>query len=167
MSWNILIPSSLDGWWIYKVRKARRKGISNHFQISYLMPNYENSCIPELLSFYRAETSLVGSQEETTYESDFVKRCRCCLSARGKRRIFFVQLSFPEYHRLLCLSQASDKSHESDFDFMKANGYACLLGETGGRMRCITFWKKDKLDIAFPELACSKDRTISTFATSS
>eukprot|EP00971_Amphidinium_carterae_P268762 5331639-Amphidinium_carterae.1 len=42
---------------------------------------------------------------------------------------------------IVCLQEVSDKSFQSDFDFMQPAGYTAIMHEKTGRMRPATFYR--------------------------
>ena len=61
---------------------------------------------------------------------------------------------------VVCLQEAGERSYETDFDFLTEQGFDYRI-IAKGRMRCITFWKADRLSIApggdaYSKVSCIK-----------
>jgi hypothetical protein len=163
LSYNVLLPNSVDGWWNYKM---------------YLPPLTDRSMAewPYRRNLLQERIQLIGTS--------FITPATLCLSLS---LVFFVSLIIHTFHStfftalfllllkflfhyiaeithadadVVCLQEVAPRSFEDDFAFMKDLGYDEHEMFKKGRFRPATFWKSSRLSLVTPPV--HKDRTLLT-----
>jgi hypothetical protein len=163
LSYNVLLPNSVDGWWTYKMYLPPVWGTANEGIASW----------KHRQNLLRERIALVGKGHSMTC-------CRCCCFCRCGSLVFFAgayvlttaRKNFPpsvvswclHAHNVgadvVCFQEVSPVSFDDDFMFMLELGYDGKEMFKSGRFRPATFWKTSRCHLVAP--AVHKDRTLLT-----
>lgn len=121
LTYNVLLPNSIDGWWNYKM--------------------YND---PKHLEFVEPILSTDAEESDNANISSF------SVSSWDYRRDLLKQRIGTIDADVVCLQEVSPESFEQDFDFMHDLGYDDCAMFKKGRFRPATFWKTSECRLVHP-----------------